>query len=536
MFPSGPSATCSPSSLVGRRPVCPRRGAAVAFTEVARERDTAYDASTPSGVGSGEALCEALGEGRSPVQEAAGGTAELAEGLTRLRAEIARLTDQVPDRAVGDDVTGWLDGFRRIEGAVAGLRARLIACAQASRTDQVGGHASTASLLREHLGMSGREAGRQDALARDLRDLPRTQAALQAGELGPEQAQAISRAARRGVLGDPAATEQELLPSALDSGADELRRHIRDRELAADRDRLADDERLAHRRRRASLVRREDGMWDLYACLVGEDGEALATAIDAHRTLDQKGTPTRERRTPEQRTADALSDVVRAALGGPSPRAGGVRPHLNVVIPVELITGDTAALGTVSPDRTVDAAQTSDPDRAAGADPTSGPAPVADTSGPAPVVDTAGPALVATTAHGGVLSSDLVARLLCDADLRGLVRGEASRILDVGRTRQTWTVPQRQALLVRDGGCRGPGCDRPAAWCDAHHVVWWTKGGPTSVDNGILLCRVHHRLVHEGGWTLRLDPVTGEARFRSPRGEVVCTRPRRPADTGRAPP
>ncbi len=494
--------------------------------------------------------------GTEAPRSRAAGPAALVDELARLQGAVAALTERVPDRADGDEVTAWLDGFRRVEGAVAGLRSRLVACAQESRADRAGGHASTASLLREHLGMSGREAGRQDTLARDLRDLPRTQAALQAGQLGPEQAQAIGRAARRGVLGDPATTEHELLGTALDAGADELRRQIRDRELAADRDRLAEDERLAHRRRRASLVRREDGMWDLYARLENEHGEALATAIDAHRTLDARGTHARELRTPEQRTADALADVIRAALGGPASTSGGVRPRLNVVVPVELLVGETAS-GSGSTDATGSGA-------GRGASPGSGPAVgVGQATGPGSVTDAragtvvapgsgpdegpgpvvapgsgpdAGPGPVATTAHGGVLSRDLVQRLFCDADVRGIVRGERSRVLDVGRVRRTWTVAQRQALLVRDGGCRGPGCDRPPAWCDAHHVVWWSKNGPTSVDNGILLCRVHHRMVHEGGWTLRLDPVTSQAHFRTPGGDVIRTDPSNPLRTGRAPP
>lgn len=485
------------AGVLGADEVFPAR--VLGLTEVAREAGASY-------------VADAEGKG-VPERARPRGQAwdrrsvDVETALAQLRAQVVELTASVPERTAAEDVAGWLDAFRRVEGAVAGLRAQLVACAQTSRAAETGGHASTTSLLRDHLGLSGREAGRQDRLARDLRDLPGTRAALQAGELGPEQAQAIGRAARRGVLGDAAATEQALLPEARRAGADELRRTIQERELAADRDRLAEDERLAHRRRRASLVRRQDGMWDLHALLPGEDGEALATAIDAHRTFDGAGTPTRELRTPEQRTADALSDVIRAALGGPTPTRGAPPPRLSVVVPIELLV----------------------PEGQEGADggPPAGDGASAEWEAAAPV---------AWTARGGLVSRDLVERLLCDAELRGIVRGERSRVLDVGRKRQTWTVAQRQALLVRDGGCRGPGCDRPAAWCDAHHVRWWSRGGSTAVDNGILLCRVHHRLVHEGGWTLRLDPESGQARFRSPRGEVVVTEPRRPVAPGRAPP
>jgi HNH endonuclease len=55
---------------------------------------------------------------------------------------------------------------------------------------------------------------------------------------------------------------------------------------------------------------------------------------------------------------------------------------------------------------------------------------------------------------------------------------------------------------VRDGGCAVPGCDRPLAWCEAHHLRHWLHGGATDLANLVLLCRAHHRAVHEGGWRL----------------------------------
>jgi HNH endonuclease len=55
---------------------------------------------------------------------------------------------------------------------------------------------------------------------------------------------------------------------------------------------------------------------------------------------------------------------------------------------------------------------------------------------------------------------------------------------------------------VRDGGCIAAGCDRPAPWTDAHHLTHWLAGGATSLENLVLLCRTHHRAVHEGGWRL----------------------------------
>ena len=97
----------------------------------------------------------------------------------------------------------------------------------------------------------------------------------------------------------------------------------------------------------------------------------------------------------------------------------------------------------------------------------------------------------------------------------------------------TWAGPpgsstprQRIALTVRDGGGGFPGCDRPLAWCDAHHLGHWLDGGPTDLANLVLLCRAHHRAVHDGGWQLA----------RGPDGHLAATPPHRPAGDNPPPP
>jgi hypothetical protein len=84
--------------------------------------------------------------------------------------------------------------------------------------------------------------------------------------------------------------------------------------------------------------------------------------------------------------------------------------------------------------------------------------------------------------------------------------GAPTQPLDVGRTTRVVQPAQRTALAVRDGGCVFPGCDRPLAWCEAHHLVHWLDGGPTDLANLVLVCRAHHRAVHEGGWRLQHRP------------------------------
>jgi hypothetical protein len=95
--------------------------------------------------------------------------------------------------------------------------------------------------------------------------------------------------------------------------------------------------------------------------------------------------------------------------------------------------------------------------------------------------------------------------------------GAPTQPLEVGRTSRVVTPVQRAALAVRGGGCGFPGCDRPLAWCEAHHLRHWLHGGPTDLANLALLCRAHHRAVHEGGWRLA----------RSPDGRLAATPPHR---------
>jgi HNH endonuclease len=80
--------------------------------------------------------------------------------------------------------------------------------------------------------------------------------------------------------------------------------------------------------------------------------------------------------------------------------------------------------------------------------------------------------------------------------------GVPSQPLDVGRASRVITPAQRSALAVRDSGCVVPDCARPLAWCEGHHLVHWLDGGRTDLANLALVCRAHHRAIHEGGWQL----------------------------------
>lgn len=118
--------------------------------------------------------------------------------------------------------------------------------------------------------------------------------------------------------------------------------------------------------------------------------------------------------------------------------------------------------------------------------------------------------------NGEPLSVAAIRRLACDAGVLPVVLDGAGQPLDVGRTRRTVPTAVFRALVARDGGCAFPGCDRPAAWCDAHHVVFWSQGGPTALPNLVLLCGRHHTVVHHEGWQVSIG-ADGHPVFRPPR-------------------
>jgi hypothetical protein len=195
-------------------------------------------------------------------------------------------------------------------------------------------------------------------------------------------------------------------------------------------------------------------------------------------------------RSGSQRRADALAELARRNLeGGRLPQTGGVRPQLTVTIDLASLLSQAGAPGGEGggagplPAETArrlacDAAVTRvlvtrHPNHHPGSH-----HPAGDAGGPA---------------------GDLPARL--QAAIRLLppaLGGAPTQPLEVGRATRVVSPAQRAALAVRDGGCRYPGCDRPPAWCEAHHLRHWLHGGATDLANLVLLCRTHHRTVHQG--------------------------------------
>ena len=179
-----------------------------------------------------------------------------------------------------------------------------------------------------------------------------------------------------------------------------------------------------------------------------------------------------------QRRALALTQICQTYLDfNPNSRHRRHRPHLNVTVRIDPRNGDLLA--------------------------------------PATYLDTGMP-----------VSTYGLDVLRCDAAWHRLAYKERAAILRYGRTLRDWPVELYNAIAVRDAGCRWPGCTAPVHWCDVHHVHHWEDGGATDIDNGLLLCRRHHRTLHsKQGWQLKLLP-DGTAELTHPNGTTETSDPR----------
>ncbi|WP_166874743.1 HNH endonuclease signature motif containing protein [Salinibacterium sp. ZJ450] len=101
------------------------------------------------------------------------------------------------------------------------------------------------------------------------------------------------------------------------------------------------------------------------------------------------------------------------------------------------------------------------------------------------------------------VSMQTITRAMCEAGVVPISFGDDGQSLRLGREQRLFNPKQRLVLAARDGGCMWPDCDRPASWCEAHHIDEWDRDhGLTDIDNGILLCRHHHLLLHDHGWSI----------------------------------
>ena len=387
------------------------------------------------------------------------------------------------------------EDFAALQRAVHDLeleRLRRLAEIERRGTFARDGHLSAASWVASRFRVSWAEAKRDASVARSLDDMPSTRRALEDGEVSLSAARMLSRIRQV----DPAAfrdDEAQLVEAAKIHSMGDLHRVAAYWRQQAERDRPADGEDAVRARRalRASVTFM--GMVRLDGDLDPETGESLLTALTAVLDAEARSRDEHDRRTPTQRRADALGEICRQWLDhGDRPQIGGERPHVSVLVDVDALGGEG---------------------------PSTAPAVNAPLAGRAPrAAGSVG--VMSELGHVGPVPPELARRLACDAAVMRVVMAGGSEPLDVGRRTAVVSPAMRRAVIARDRHCRFPGCDRPPAWCDAHHIRHWADGGDTSVDNLLLLCRRHHRIVH-GRRGFGVELVDGRPRFRRPDGSMI---------------
>jgi len=353
------------------------------------------------------------------------------------------------------------------------------------------GFGSTKRLLAGMLQLSATEAGTRVMHAAQLTArrtlsgevlapaLPKTAAALAAGEIGVGQVRVIAETMsaipasvsveqREAAEADLARYARSFNPASLHK----IGRHIL-AHFDQDGPKPREEPEPAAAAGELRWRERRDGRLGLEGFLEPEHGAAFRSLIEQFAAPCPASEGILDPRTAPQRNADALTEVCGLARAAQDcPATAGEPPHLTLTLPWEALRTGLGA---------------------------------------------------ATLDYGTHLSAAEARRWACDAKIIPVVLGGVSEPLDVGRAMRTIPLSLRRALVARDGGCAFPGCDRPPGLCQSYHAQHWADGGATSIDNCVLLCETHHRHVHQTGWEILIRP--GYVEFIPP---VIIDPDRRP--------
>jgi len=362
------------------------------------------------------------------------------------------------------DLPGWLAGQAGSELGGAIVRCRQVidrmeaANAEATRRfEKAGSYRADGSLgmvpwLRTHGKLSAGAAAEHVETARQLEKLPRTEEALARGEIGYQHAVAMARTAEHLGAAQVRKAENMLLKAAEKMDPGQFAGVAKSFEHQVDAQSALIEANRAHQRRYLQIGEAMNGLVRIEGQVTPDAGAIIRTAIEPYAKPSKS-----DERSAGQRLADALVEVCRRRSGQGSgagqANGAGPRPQLIITTAADTLAGIEGA--------------------------------------PAGQLE-----------WGGMVPAETVRRLACDSAI--------SRITGLGElnweiTHASRTIPPatRRALVARDHHCVFPGCDRPAPWCDGHHLVFWADGGPTKLENLGLVCGPHHRKVHEEGWTLK---------------------------------
>jgi hypothetical protein len=308
------------------------------------------------------------------------------------------------------------------------------------------GALSLTAWLRWKCKLSGGAALERVEIARQLEKLPETAAAFAKGDLGFQHVAVLARAAEH--VGAPAVRKEEgkLLQAAQTMDPGQFTTVAKNFEHRVDPAGALAEANRAYQGRYFHISEPRDGLVRLDGALDTEGGATLRSALQPFmKPIPDDG------RSYGQRSADALVELGRHGSGSKHSGAGP-RPQLIIRATVDTLAGTPGA-------------------------------PAGELEG------------------GGTVPAETVQRHACDSAITRIT-GQGELEQELNHATRTLPASTRRALEARDRHCVFPGCSRPIIWCDGHHLVWWTRGGQTALTNLALLCRPHHRMVHEEGWSL----------------------------------
>lgn len=299
--------------------------------------------------------------------------------------------------------------------------------------------------LRWKCKLSAGAAAERLTVARQVDQLPKTEEAFARGELSYQHVAVLARTAEHVGVEAVRKAETNLLKAAESRDPGQLVGVAKDFEHRIDPGAALAKANRAYERRYLHLGDAVDGLVRLDGLLDAEGGAIVRRALN-DGMLPEKN----DERSAGQRRADCLVEI---CSGGTSSGKGRpARPNLIIRATVDtLIKAPGAPAGEIE--------------------------------------------------DGGTLPAETVRRLACDSAISRII-GKGELDAEITRARRSTPPATRRVLEARDRHCVFPGCDRPPIWCDAHHLQHWADNGPTELNNLALLCRVHHRKVHEGGFTL----------------------------------
>ncbi|MFC0437854.1 DUF222 domain-containing protein [Kutzneria buriramensis] len=272
--------------------------------------------------------------------------------------------------------------------------------------------------------------------------------AARAGDLDADRLTVLDQTLTQAPIPDRDRVEAELLQHS-DLPLHQFRLAAKRILVLLDQDGPEPKDDLAQPKREFHYSNRVDGSVAFRGTIDPESGALLAALISPLAKPKADDT-----RTTPQRQGDAFTDIIELAAGSDKlPDEGGERPHLAITM------GVTEFLQQIG---------------------------------------------MAEIEGGDPIDAESARRIACDSTTYRMIIDNNSAPINIGRSTRTIPNTIRRALIVRDKGCAFPGCHRRPRQCHAHHVTHWADGGWTSLDNLVLLCSMHHRMIHHSKWTVEI--------------------------------